>query len=522
MSTTYSKKQLLAFLRRRHPEYSEVAANAQFLQATYAGGREWFENNIHKYLKEGDSEHKNRKERAYRFNHTREVVDLVDKHLFKLEISRSADAPQALQDFWASATMTGLSMKDFAKAISKNSSINGRHFVVIDSTSVSGVVSKADAKKAKVRTYGYIVLPQFVLDVGYSDVGEMEWILIQENIRDDVNPILSNGAINVQYRLWTKEFSQLFLVEGKLDATDEKSIKITPQKPVNHNLGIVPVVACDNVISEEPYTSPALIADVAYMDRAVANYLSNMDAIIQDQTFSQLCIPAQGLLPGAGDDGGKLEKLVEMGTKRIFTYNGEGGAKPEYLSPDVKQAELILKIINKIISEIYHSVGLAGERTKEDNGGGVDNSSGVAKAYDFERVNSLLASKADSLERVENQIAKIVLLRNGEKVDKDESNKYVTYPDNFDVRGLYDEFEIAARLSLIDAPDSVRRQQMETMIDKLFPQLKAELKEKMLAELKSWPPEDPLMGAAAPNGNSGSSEIKKEGKNSLANKLVKP
>ena len=49
--------------------------------------------------------------------------------------------------------------------------------------------------------------------------------------------------------------------------------------------------------SESPYFSPSLIDDIAYLDRAVANYLSNLDAIIQDQTFSQLAIPVQSLLP---------------------------------------------------------------------------------------------------------------------------------------------------------------------------------------------------------------------------------
>lgn len=176
----------------------------------------------------------------------------------------------------------------------------------------------------------------------------------------------------------------------------------------------------------------------------------------------------------------------EVGTKRIFIYDGEGGAQPFYLSPDIKQAQLILDVINKIINEIYHSVGVAGERTKQDNALGIDNSSGVAKAYDFERVNALLASKADSLEMVENRLVKLVMAWAGETYD--EENPMVEYPDNFDVRGLYDEFEIAARLAAIDAPDEVRREQMKLVIDKLFPKLKDDLKKKMLEELKQWPP----------------------------------
>ncbi|MFX9457971.1 hypothetical protein ABTO37_19515, partial [Acinetobacter baumannii] len=74
---------------------------------------------------------------------------------------------------------------------------------------------------------------------------------------------------------------------------------------------------------------------------------------------------------------------------------------------------------------------MAGERTKQDNAVGIDNSSGVAKAYDFERVNALLAAKADSLEAIENKIVDLVCKRHGVKL-KEDSTPLVSYPDNFD------------------------------------------------------------------------------------------
>ena len=86
------------------------------------------------------------------------------------------------------------------------------------------------------------------------------------------------------------------------------------------------------------------------------------------------------------------------------------------------------------------------------------------------------------------------------------------------MRGLYDEFEIAARLSLIEAPDTIRREQMTNVIDKLFPQIKADLKEKMLADINTWPPKlDPL---AAPGSTTGAQSIQKSGSRALAGKLV--
>lgn len=506
-----SQKELKDFIARRHPLYEDLRLHWDFLDETYEGGRLWFDKHIHKYIKEGDKEYEGRVKRAYRFNHTREVVDIVDKYIFKMEIHRNEDdAPESVKRFWDSATLSRLSIREFSKRMSNRASVFGRIWVVVDSTKTNDVVSRADEKASDSRAYAYVVPPKHVLDMSYDDRGELNWILLYETFRDDEDPIKSSGELRERYRLWTREFSQIFLIERV-----NNKLEVVEEEPQDHSLGVVPVFPVDNAISDERYSSPALIADVAYLDRAVANYLSNLDTVIQDQTFSQLIMPAQGMMPG--DDA--YEKLLEMGTKRMFTYDGESGMKPEYISPDVKQAELILKVVNKVINEIYHSVGLAGERTKEDNAQGIDNSSGVAKAYDFERVNSLLAAKADSLEVAENKLVELVALWHGDdkKLSRVE-NKLVSYPDNFDVRSLYDEFEIAAKLMLIESPDEVRRTQMKSVIDKLFPQLKADLRAKMETELKSWPPK---MVVEDPNAAKGTGVVSDIGKNSAANQLLK-
>ena len=77
----------------------------------------------------------------------------------------------------------------------------------------------------------------------------------------------------------------------------------------------------------------------------------------------------------------------------------------------------------------------------------------------------------------------------GHQVDEEgnEHKRFVLYPDNFDTRGLYDEFDIASRLMLIDAPDALRREQMRALMDKLFPMLKKEVREEIEKELKKWP-----------------------------------
>ncbi|MPQ56294.1 phage portal protein [Duganella sp. FT27W] len=484
------QKKLKALISRRHPQYEENLKHWEFLAATYKGGRDWFtEENVFRYVKEGEQEYKDRVDRAYRFNHSHEVVDLLNKYLFKQNITRNdADAPASVKEFWKLSTKAGLKINDFARQVGRKASILGRLAIVVDNKAkrpTTEIISQADAKTAGLRTYAYAVGPAQLLDYSYDEDGGLNWVLIQEVVRDDVDPMESSGKEMPRYRIWTKNEWRLF-EERQVGRTNKTRVVEVGQGI--HGLGEVPVIIHDHFITDDEYTSPGLIDDVAYLDRAVANYLSNLDAIIQDQTFSQLAMPAQNVLPGTDN----YNAMLDMGTKRIFLYDGEGGARPEFISPDPKQAQMILAVIDKIINEIYHTVGLAGERTKQDNSMGIDNSSGVAKAYDFERVNALLQAKADSLELFENRLARLVAKWNGEAL----TDNIVSYPDNFDTRGLYDEFDLAARLMLIDAPKGIRQEQMKSVIDKLFPQLAKDLKAKMMSELKEWPT-DPVQLAAA-------------------------
>jgi hypothetical protein len=482
---------LRAFYDRRHPMYAELADHWKFLDATYKGGRAWFEENLFKYLKEGPTEFKDRKKRAYRFNHTREVVELVQKYLFKAKIARNEeDAPDAVTKFWEKAMLNGFDIGQLMRQASVKSSIGGRIAIVVD----NNLEAKTDAEGnpqpmslAEVegsRIYAYAVGAQDVLDYAWDEDGDGEllWIKLREWVRDDADPVNSTGVVEERIRLWTRTGWVLYKeTEEKFRSGRNSVYKVEEVDAGTHNLGEVPVRLVDHTVSSDPYHCPGLIDDIAYLDRAVANYLSNLDAIIQDQTFSQLAIPAQAIQ--RGDD--MYNKVLDMGTKRIFVYDsGQGSsAKPEFLSPDPKQANVILTVINKIINEIYHTVGLAGERTKEDNAVGIDNSSGVAKAYDFERVNSLLLSKAASCEAAENWLVHMVMLWLGEK---DYTKKLVTYPTTFDVMRLVDDLVTAEALQKINAPDEMRREQLRMMVDKIFPQLKDDIKERILNDIKSW------------------------------------
>ena len=83
------------------------------------GGHKWYNGNIFRYIKEGDQEYADRVFRAFRFNHTREVVDLVQKYIFKSDVARNwDDAPDYVKAFWKDATLSHLNIEQFMKLLS--------------------------------------------------------------------------------------------------------------------------------------------------------------------------------------------------------------------------------------------------------------------------------------------------------------------------------------------------------------------------------------------------------------------
>lgn len=480
--------ELKAMIERVHPEYIEHAPQWCFFEETYKGGREWFEKNIFRYIKEGETEHKERVERAYRFNHTRETVDLINKYIFKGAVVRNEEkADQRVKDFWLSSTLNRNPIGDFMRLVSRGASMYGRVWVCVDTNKINSNLTIADAKASDTRVYAYIIKPQNVLDFAFDQNGDLTWIKVKEVVRQDDTP-WDSGSLVVQYRIWTPDFWAVFS-----ETRDDKGeVTYSLSGSGEHNLGRVPLFAVDHSPSDSLYSATGMVDEIAYLDRAVANYLSNLDTIIQDQTFSQLVMPAQGLMPG--DDA--QSKLMELGLKRIFTYDGQAGTPPQYISPDAEQAGVILDVINKIISEIYHSIGMAGERTKQDNSMGIDNSSGVAKAYDFDRMNAMLASKARALEICENTLCEFVALWNGEEIEAGaytNKDRLVIYPENFDIRGLGDELDLAQRLLLLDAPELVRKTQMGMVVDKIFPNISDKLANEMKSEIDNdWLEEELL------------------------------
>jgi hypothetical protein len=437
---------------RRHPKYDDYKPEWDFFLECYLNPIDYADKHLFKYFKEGDNEFRERKKRAYRENHTKKVVELINSYLFKAQAKRKI-VNDALFNFRENATGNFKSIENFMQhSVARFANLLGRVYVVVDKKNPE-VLTGTHLDNIKGMPYCYVVFPQDVLDLSFDDVGNIRWILLKESVRDDENPFESTGEINEQYRLWYGGDWWLFDSNGDEIASGSTGLDETP------------VIAVDGEEGLDVYNGVSLIKDIAYIDRAIFNNWSRLDVIVNDQTFSQLIIPAEGIIFTDTDEDMKSQ-ILEMATNRVFLYSSQAQVPPKYISPDASQAQFILSMIEKQTKQLYAINGLSGEVASD-----VKIQSGLAKAYDFDKLNKMLASRASSFEVAERKIFRLASKWMG--IDTNNFNEIcvIDYPDDFDVRSLADEISYAQEMSLLNISETFEKQIKKNIVYKAFPKL---------------------------------------------------
>lgn len=483
---TLDSVDLTKMIARRHPEYEENVDHWRLCECAYRGGRQWFDHedgdgkkNLYKFYKEGDEEYKERKERTHRANHSKRVVDTVNQYLFRQPPVRAKndELPESVKNFWKNTGGKRKGINRFMKEIERWMSTFGILYVVVDRPNISMTLRGEDPAP-----YAYPVFPQRVLDVVYDSEGNLTRILIAEDYRDD-DGFDSSGEIKIQYRLWTTE--EWFVIRETED--DTKSERQEDKKYFvydngRHDLGIVPVVPVKETDGSK-WSATSLISDIVYMDRTLVNYGSLLDEILYEQTFSQLTIPSENVLPGDRE----FSAMKAAAKNRMFVYNATSpGAKPEFISPDAAQAELILKACSNLKKEIYAVTGTDNDANQQSQSNGKSYASGKVREFDHSQIENILLDKARALEAAEEQMLEIVIAWMG---DADEiSPDWVSYPDKYDIRGLAAELAIAEELDELNAPADMIRRQMVQIAKKAFPRLSDTEMKELESIIDTWLP----------------------------------
>lgn len=419
--------------KRRHPDYDANSSLWAFYMQSYKGGAAYSQGNLFTHRLENPQDFANRQKRAYFLNYCRPLPNIYTDYLYRESAKRP---PGLFPDVIMNIDGRGRTIEEFSRMVSVLASIYGQVHVLVDKPADDAGVSAAEAKAP----YAIIYKPEYVLDWSHDDNGNLLWVLLHEPLFDDVDPNQPRKKLN-RYRLLTLEGWEVINV-------DEKG-EVSSRDQGNWALERIPFVTCIHNDIDHDLIGESMLVDIAPINRTIFNWSSCIDEQIERQTFSQLIMPDDG-------EGGQ-DSVKAISTSAIFTFPNTAKFAPQYISPDTAQVKTIWEMVERHIAEIYRLALL------EKSGDlAMGNQSGIAKAYDFIDTNQAIASKAQSMERFENDLLAAIGLWYG----KDTSTERISYPKEFDVIALEKEIKNSFDLISEGISETFNKLLMKRMVRK--------------------------------------------------------
>lgn len=404
---------------RTHPLYNKYIGEWEFYAEAALGGMDYYKNeeNLFTHRLEGQAgDYQDRLDRVYYLNYSHLVCAIYADYIFKEIVRRP---PHTSLDEWrTNVDGRGTDIDTFMNQVSYLSSVYGQVHIIVDSPSNSGAeipMHEYKANSQRYNPYAVIVKPEDLRDWSVDEFGNYNWVLIRTAGFDDTDPN-SERDDNTTYRLITKDYWEIYNSKGDVIESGD------------NELGVVYMVTCYNNDTNIDVIGDSLIKDISRINRIIYNWCSNIDEMIERQTFSQLVMPEdpQYEMHEKNEDG---DPLRAIGTAQIFTFPATAGHPPAFISPDRQQMDVIWKMIQQHIDKIYELAGLGtvGSQSKF-----LSQRSGISQAYQFLSINSSLARKAKKLEKAERDINHLVLAWMTESLPEEP----IEYPSQFDIMTL--------------------------------------------------------------------------------------
>lgn len=342
---------------------------------------------IQKHARESLENYIKRQSLAYYWNYTRPVVDATVDPIFKDEIKREYSENALFKLFLENADHAGTRLQEYMRRVAVAAKLYGVAYIL-----VNNIENVATTRQEDIASGNY----PFVTEIFPNDV--VSWKLdengaIIEFVFRQVGEFTEGGNQYI-YHKWDRD---TWSTHKTLTMNDDDVI----HQGV-HGLGVVPIVQWfgratpPNIIKP-----PSEFISIAQTNYSLYQLCSWHTQLLVDQAFSILTFP---------DDGNMTDNLT-IGTDNLLVYPSESNKAPAFISPDASPANMLTNQMDRHIQEIYRMSGM-------DSVVGVQASkSGVAKQWDFQRINQRLADFAVQCESAERRIVQLFELWTGETTD---------------------------------------------------------------------------------------------------------
>ena len=403
----YKRDQILL----RHELYDNYAGRWEYYIRSFLGGEEYKGG---RYLQEYNLELENEFEKRLQFtpldNHCRNIVHIYSSFLFRVLPTRKLESlndDPATQMFLDDADLEGRSFDALMREVQQYASVYGHCWLLLDKPN-SNARTRAEELQQEIRPYMNIYTPENVMDWEWDRAASGKYYLKYLKIRE------FRSREKDVFRLWYLD--RIDTVE--LQRMGAKAPVLIDSVP--NPLNSIPAVCLYNQRSHDRGVGVSDLTDVADLQRAIYNELSEIEQLIRLSNHPSL-VKTRDVDASAG--AGAIIELPD---------NVDPALKPYILQPSGQNLDSVLKTIQTKIDAINRLTHVGAVRSTSER-----TVSGVALRTEFQLLNARLSEKAKLMELAEEQIWRYFALWQNKVFDG-----AIYYPESFDLRDWATDLEV--------------------------------------------------------------------------------
>ena len=431
----------------KHEQYKKNIYRWKYYYDSYFGGADYQQGQyLRKYMAEEDdgyNEYGKRLMNTPLDNHCRSVVDTYTSFIWRQTPQREFGALSenpALKLFLKDADLEGRSFDAVMREATTLANVYGHVLLMLDKPA-SEAATLAEELAEGIRPYLVVITPDNIVD--------WEWER-QRNGRYQISMLKIKEYEDEEkcvYRVWERDIVTVYEV-------DEDSADYTVIEQYENQMGHIPASFLYGQRSHERGIGISQIADIADVQKAIYNELSELEQVIRISNHPTL-VMTEGVDASAG--AGSVIVIEDTDT--------DPSLKPYMLQPSSQSIGSIIESVGTKIDMIDRMANLSSMRSTSRA-----TASGISLKVERELLNVKLAQIADNLEICEEHI----FAHFGHFYDVDYDG-VIDYPDNFDMTDVYTELDFLLKASA--AP--VSSAQYKTEISKQIARIVVQDEEQM-------------------------------------------
>jgi hypothetical protein len=391
----------------KHPEYEKNQYRWEFYLRSYLGGEDYKDGGyLVRYVNESKDEYARRVDLTPIDNHCRNIVHIYSSFLWRVPPVRAFNSlagNPALDDFLKDADLDGRSFNAFMKEAQQWASVYGHVWIMVDKPQ-SNAGTRAEELAQGIRPYVTMFTPENVFDWKYERSPSGRYELIYLKVRESIDRINDTTTIS-HFRVWTPETIELWEVQNEGDQE-------TKIETIDNPIGKIPAIFIPSNRSTIRGLGTSDIADVAYMQKAIYEELSEIEQLIRISNHPTLVKTHE------------TDATAGAGSVINLPDDMDGALKPYQLQPDGGNLDAVRASIGdkvQMINKMSHMGAVRGTEAVT--------MSGVAMQTEFQLLNAKLSEKANALQLAEEQLWRLFCIWQDVTPDVE-----IYYADSFDIR----------------------------------------------------------------------------------------